>query len=73
MKFGKNASYHLYHSCLRKLSYDSEAEAGAVLRDMLTDPISPDWKPTQRLHVYPCDFASHFHIGHVGGRPPPLD
>lgn len=71
MKFGKNASYHLYHSCLRKLSYPSEAEAAAVLRDMLEHPVTPDRKAGTRLHVYDCDFAPHYHIGHVG-RPPPL-
>ena len=71
MKFGKKASNHLYTSCLRKLSYGSEAEAAGVLEDMIANPARPDWKPTQRLHVYPCDFSSHYHIGHVG-RPPPL-
>lgn len=70
-KFGKNASYHMYHSCLRKLRYASEPEAAAVLTDMLKNPAAPDWKPTQRLHVYECDFGTHYHIGHVG-RPPPL-
>ena len=71
MKIGKKASNHLYHSCLRKLSYDSEAEASGVLTEMLANPREADWKPTQRLHVYRCDFAAHYHIGHVG-RPPPL-
>ena len=65
MKFGKSAPYHLYNSCLRKLSYPSEAEAEVVLQQMEDAPREPDWKAGQRLHVYECDYAAHYHIGHV--------
>ena len=71
MKIGKKATFHLYNSCLRKLSYDSEAEAAGVMADMVQEPRAAGWKPEQRLHVYQCDFAHHYHIGHVG-RPLPV-
>jgi hypothetical protein len=53
-----------FRACERKSSYPTwEAANVARLRRVETGLI-----PAGLLHVYPCRYGSHFHLGHIARR-----
>jgi hypothetical protein len=51
-------------SCERKTAYRSWEAAEAARRRC----VDTGFVPAGKLHVYPCQFGDHFHLGHVSKR-----
>jgi len=50
------------NECLRKQYYETLADAEAQLARMKSEGWARD---PERLHVYECSFARHWHVGHI--------